>query len=361
MGATRNNWLAAGDPLRGLAAAGVLVFHVTGWSALASGDPDLGPAGPVFVKLDAGVFLFFLLSGYLIGRPFASAFVLHTPFPRLGRYLVRRTLRLGPGALAAAALAVAMFGSHWKRGTVHFWTLGAEACFYAVLPLLSICALRLGSAVRGPRARAVLWVAATSVLSVASLWFRQRSAPFDFGHQQLFPAVAFAFAPGLALAGLEPLLAPAARAAVRPARAVTRALVLLAALAGFAYFEVPTARFMQHSVLAVVACGALLAAALVRDWSGLPASRLLDNRPLQWLGARSYSLYLFHFPIVVFAAERLARGESARSAAVLVALVAVPASLACAAAGYALFERPFMRSAARPAPGEAPVHVRTAT
>jgi peptidoglycan/LPS O-acetylase OafA/YrhL len=262
--------------------------------------------------------------------------------------------------LAATALATALFGTHFQRGTVHFWTLGAEAAFYAVLPLLAALALRFGGPVRGPRTRAALWVAATSVLSVASLWFRARGSAADYHHQQLFPAIAFAFAPGLALAGVEPVLGPAARAAGGSARRITRALLLIGALAGVAYFDVPRGNFMQHDVLAVLACGALLTAVIVRDWSGLPAWRLLDNRPLQWLGARSYSLYLFHFPVVVFVAPRVADGASAPAAAALVGLIAIPASLAFAWAGYALFERPFTRTRPQPVPAEAAVQVQTA-
>jgi peptidoglycan/LPS O-acetylase OafA/YrhL len=349
MGTARghSNWLVVGDPLRGIAAFGVLLFHVATWAVLqnpgGAAVNDLGPAGPILFNLDAGVFLFFLLSGYLIGRPFASAFVLQTPFPHVGRYVLRRTLRLGPGVVAATALAVVLFGPHYERGTIHFWTLGAEASFYAVLPVLVAVALSLARRVRGPRVRAALWVAATSVLSVASLWFRGRGAPLDFGHQHVFPAVAFAFAPGLALAGLEPVLAPAVRAAPTAARGMARGLAFIGALAAIAYFDVPRSHFMQHSVLAVGACGAVLAATLVRAWAELPAWRLLDNRTLQWLGERSYSLYLFHLPVVAFVAARVAEGESAPGSAALVALVAIPTSLVLAWAGYALVERPFMR------------------
>jgi peptidoglycan/LPS O-acetylase OafA/YrhL len=77
MGAARgqSGWLVAGDPLRGLAAFGVLLFHVATWATLESRHSvtigDLGAPGHVLFNLDLGVFLFFLLSGYLIGRPFA--------------------------------------------------------------------------------------------------------------------------------------------------------------------------------------------------------------------------------------------------------------------------------------------------
>ena len=358
MGTSSKNWLAAGDPLRGVAAFGVLLFHVATWAALSTGAPvgpdTLGPPGRILFNLDAGVFLFFLLSGYLIGRPFASAFVLQTPFPRVGRYLARRALRLGPGVLAASALAVALFGNDLTRGTVHFWTLSAEACFYAGLPLVAALALPLTRRLPGPRARAALWLAGCLVASLTSLWFRSRGAPSDFHHQHVFPSVAFAFGPGLALAALEPVLGPVLRSAPARTALAARVALLPAVAAAAAYFAVSRQEFMKHSVLAVAAATLLFSAVLLRDWAGRPAWRLLDNRPLQWLGARSYSLYLFHLPVVAFVAPRLGAGNPASTRVLLVAATAIPVSLAFAWAGYALVERPFMRVRRRPAAAEAP-------
>jgi peptidoglycan/LPS O-acetylase OafA/YrhL len=349
MGATRgnSNWFVLGDPLRGLAAFGVLVFHVAALAVLQGTRPTdvatLGFAGRILFNLDAGVFLFFLLSGYLIGRPFASAFVLQTPFPQLGRYVARRILRLAPGLLAATVLAVAAFGIHFTRGTVHFWTLGAEACFYAGLPLAGLAALPLARRLRGPRSRAAAWTGACALVALGSLWFRARGTPTGFTHQHLFPSVAFAFAPGLAMAALEPLAAPVIRARPSVATNAARLSMAVAAAGATAYFAVPRERFMLHSVLAVAASAALLAAALLREWGELPPWRLVDNRPLQWLGERSYSLYLFHFTVVVVAAQKL-KGVGTPSARVaLVGLLAVPFSLILAWIGYALVERPFIR------------------
>ena len=367
MGAARRHpgWLTLGDPLRGLAAFGVLLFHVATWAVLSgrdAGDPDaLGRAGPILFNLDIGVFLFFLLSGFLIARPFASAFVLRTPFPRVGRYVIRRALRLAPGLVAATVLAVVLLGRKFESGTVHFWTLGAEAIFYAALPLAVGLALPVARRVGGPPTRAALWVAATSALSVASLWFRNRGAPADFGHQHLFPSVAFAFAPGVALAGVEPLLAPALRASPVAARRAARVLLVLGALLALAYFQTGRSHFMQHSVLAVAACAAVMGAALAREWAELPAWRLLDNRPLQWLGQRSYSLYLFHLAVVTFLARELGAGGAAGHRPLLLGVIAVPISLVLAWAGYALVERPFMRTPRQPLRDVRTVQVRTAS
>ena len=359
MGTGSKNWLTAGDPLRGIAAFGVLLFHVATWAALTGSAPvrpdTLGAAGRILFNLDAGVFLFFVLSGYMIGRPFASAFVLQTPFPRVGRYLVRRVLRLAPGLLAATALALALFGRDYRDGTVHFWTLSAEACFYAGLPVATALALPLTRRLPGPRARAAVWLAGCVVASLASLWFRSHGAPSDFGHQHVFPSVGFAFAPGLALAALEPILTPVLRSAPGRTTVAARAALLLAAAAAAGYFAVPRQEFMRHSVLAAAASTLLFCSVLLHDWAGRPSWPLLDNRPLQWLGERSYSLYLFHLPVVAFVAPKLGAGASAAARVVMVAAIGIPVSLAFAWAGYALVERPFMRARRPSVPAEPPV------
>ncbi|HYZ27580.1 MAG TPA: acyltransferase [Thermoleophilaceae bacterium] len=359
MGTGSNNWLAAGDPLRGIAAFGVLLFHVAVCAVIAGGDTiqagTLGAAGRILFNLDAGVFLFFLLSGYLIGRPFASAFVLQTPFPRVGRYLVRRMLRLGPGVLAATALAIVLFGRDFTDATVHFWTLRAEAWFYVALPAVTALALPLSRPRAGRRARAALWVGGCVVASLASLWFRARGTPWDLAHQDAFPSVGFAFAPGLALAGVEPVVAPVLRAAHGRTSLAAGLALLLAGAAAVAYVTVPRQEFMKHSVLAVAAATLLFGAVLLRDWAGRPPWRLLDNRPLQWLGERSYSLYLFHLPLVAKVARELGTSASASTRVVVVAAAAIPVSLGFAWVGYELVERPFMRARKPSVPAELPV------
>lgn len=325
----------------------MLLFHATALAVLYAqgsiGPDDLGVPGHVFFNLDAGVFLFFVLSGYLIGRPFASAFVLQTPFPRVGRYLGRRVLRLGPGLAAATLFALVAFGSSYKDGTIHFWTLGAEAWFYAVLPVATLLMLPLARVLPAQRARTAVWVAGCAIVAIASVWFLSLGSTTDFGRQHLFPSVAFAFAPGLALAALEPSLAPALRARPRRGQTATRIALALGAAALVACFAFPRERFVTHSLLAVAASALLFTAVLMRDWSGGPPWRVLVARPVQWVGERSYSLYLFHYGVVVLVARELAHGRSLALDALVVTAVATPLSLALAWAGHTLVERPFMR------------------
>src|SRR4051794_25264744 len=90
--------LDALDGLRGLAALGVLVLHVWMFSYGDLHRPPKGFLDLVFGELRLGVQLFFVLSGFLIFRPFvAAALDGARRAPRLSRYAIRRAARILPG------------------------------------------------------------------------------------------------------------------------------------------------------------------------------------------------------------------------------------------------------------------------
>ena len=123
----------------------------------------------------SGVWLFFMLSGFLLFRPFVrSGYVLQRP--ALAAYAVRRLLRIWPLLLVAVpvyALFVPAFGG-WKsalehaffiRADLHFWTVKQELLFYLVLPLF-VLACRAA-----PRhALVVLAVVAAMAYMVFDIW-----------------------------------------------------------------------------------------------------------------------------------------------------------------------------------------------
>ena len=101
------------DALRGVAALGVLIYHVAACSALA---PVWKTAAPEFVNtvmrlLQHGVEVFFVLSGWVIAHSMRRESL---AFPSLGRFLTRRALRLTPPYWAAIVLAV-IFGIVARR------------------------------------------------------------------------------------------------------------------------------------------------------------------------------------------------------------------------------------------------------
>ena len=103
------------DSLRGLAALAIVLTHV----GLGSGANYNAAYGALLARLDIGVTLFFVLSGFLLYRPFVAARIEDRPALRLRDYARRRVLRIVPAYwLALTVLAI------WPGLTLHGPALG---------------------------------------------------------------------------------------------------------------------------------------------------------------------------------------------------------------------------------------------
>jgi peptidoglycan/LPS O-acetylase OafA/YrhL len=367
--------LAAGDPLRALAALAVVLSHVvalallegarggTGLRTDAGGQP-VAPGLPGWTAdlsqgLAAAVWVFFALSGLLLGRPFARALRERRPLPSLRRYARNRVLRIVPAFWAVVALtllvhgpgpqddaldvlAVPAFLQTWRPselGSAHLaqaWSLDVEMAFYVALPLLALPASLA-------RARPLGLLAALAAAALGSLAFRAAAAG-DPAMLQSLPALLSAFVPGLALAVAEPWLARRPAAAARAVGAVAAA-VALPALAAAALLD---GRVAKQGLLLAVGGGGLVAAAVLPELAGRPW-RVLAARPLHWLGERSYSLFLVHL-LVLEGLLALAEGAPPRAVLLVLLVAGVPASVLAAWALHAAVERPFLRRRASQAP-----------
>ena len=157
------------------------------------------------------------------------------------------------------------------------------------------------------------------------------------------PGSAWAFAPGIALATIEPLVRPRLRGRAS-GRTVAKLLLALAGLAYLAHAYASTrASNPVLDVLAGIACASLLAAPLVLQWTTGGAWRALDNRALQWVGERAYGLFLIHV-LVLHELDGLIRDlGSVRATLLVVAPLALAISIAVGALSYRVVERPFLR------------------
>jgi peptidoglycan/LPS O-acetylase OafA/YrhL len=159
------------DGVRGIAALGVILVHV----GLISGySPRPGATlGPYFARAEVGVTVFFLLSGFLVYRPFVAAHFDGRPAPALGRYLERRVLRIVP--LYWVALTIVLFVHHrspidnvgdlvtyygfgqiyrhgYETGGIQqAWSLCTLVAFYLAVPVLALLARTVANASTGRR------------------------------------------------------------------------------------------------------------------------------------------------------------------------------------------------------------------
>ncbi|QYJ04791.1 acyltransferase [Nocardioides panacisoli] len=166
------------DTLRAVGAFAVLTTHVAFWSG-ATFVPGL--QGTLLARLDVGVAIFFVLSGFLLSRGWILAATRGGRAPRTRSYLWKRVVRIFPVYFVAAVPALWLLldnrdldvgdrisallllstttGGSFPSGLTHMWSLAVEMAFYLVLPLLMLVLV-------GRRG----WSARRLVVGVALLW-----------------------------------------------------------------------------------------------------------------------------------------------------------------------------------------------
>lgn len=343
------------DGLRGVAVLLVVAYHAL---------PERLPGGFV------GVDVFFVLSGFLI-----TALLLRekerSGSVRLGSFWVRRVRRLVPALVvmltlvSAATLTVGHETGSGLRSQVvgaltwtsnwiqihqgwsysdqhlppllnHLWSLGIEEQFYLLWPLLLLAAL-----VVLKRRVSLYAVAALALASIALMAFWYRTGDPNRAYMGL-DSHAFGLLLGAALAlSAAPHLigsdaADETTGTVSARRRTLLAVLGLAVIMGFAAAVTwnSDANFLGGLGLASLASVAVIHAAANRG----PVASVLGWAPLRWLGERSYGLYLWHWPLIVFAV-RLAPPTDAELAASLAVAVAVLVS----AMSYRWVEVPMCR------------------
>ncbi|MBS0556288.1 MAG: acyltransferase [Proteobacteria bacterium] len=351
--------------LRGLAAIWVLLFHA--WAVC--GEPSLGGYGLAapFALGWAGVDVFFVLSAFLLGMPFAAWRLGLAPRPALPRYFARRVLRIFPAyyaqlgillALAAAFGIGRMLDLHDFLAHLGLWlligehpvmplngvwfTLPIEFAFYLVLPLLAV--------LLAPRRWQWLLLACV-LLAFAYRWqayFGVAAAPIPVRVNVIerFPGRIDQFVVGMVAS----YFYIAWRGHGMPARWSADCLLwlgllifaaLCAAIYGVraTYWDGHPLLFCWHLLASLALACVLLGCALGSRAGGW----LFGNRGVRYLGEISFGVYLWHFPILIWIEPMFASITSPGTRLALVVPVLTGLTVAAAHLSYVLIERPFLR------------------
>jgi peptidoglycan/LPS O-acetylase OafA/YrhL len=366
------------DGYRAVAAIGVLISHTAGEVWFIRADE---PGAHVMDNLgNFGVAVFFVLSGFVIFRPFVAASLERGRVPATAPYLIRRGLRVFPAywvALAAWAVwapaADRAAGSTvgmllltdpysadyvWLTGLYVSWTLTIEIAFYLFVPLYAWCLHGVARRQALPVRRLQIHLLGIGVLYVSAFAYRS----FAVDHWSGAPVAAAAWLPGyldwFALGMVMATLSSWNRSGHSlPAWLTglaerTTACWTLAATAYFAivvlkgdqllFTRVENAaqmsfrHFFQGLAAFFFVAPAIFGRAHQRGVAGF------RTRTTLFLGTVSYGIYLWH-PVVMLWFDDLLGDRSQRERFAALTLVVLAVTIPIAAASYWLLERPMLR------------------
>lgn len=320
------------DTLRAIGAVAVLTTH----TAFNSGDyVRHGIWGTLLSRLDVGVAVFLVLSGFLLARPYLARAAAVLPRPSTGRYYWKRLLRIYPVYVVTVVIALGLLPANdgvgpvgWLRtllladsytadrlphGLTQMWSLAVEAAFYVVLPGLMLVAVGRRRPLRPGRVAVLL----TLLMALDCWWHLSLAARVDDfagGVPMMWlPAYLTWFAVGIGLALAHVLhqrsapgkvlrLLTTAGAMPGVCWTLVAALMLAAAtpLAGPSLLFVPTAgeSLTKHLLYALV--GGLV---VVTGVFGRPEgryARLMSTPLLRHLGHISFSTFCIHLLVLQF-------------------------------------------------------------
>lgn len=354
-----------------------MAYHAGTFTGLTWGDGGSpGGAGAWVQHLSVGVSIFFVLSGFLLFRPFVLAHLDDDPAPATRPYLVRRLIRIYPAWWATLFLSTLLLdlnlGDWWGQlrfyaliqiywsdtvlgGLIQAWSLNTELSFYLFLPLYAAALSRRRGTVD---ARVRTHYAVLALLYVTGLGVRAqlRASDAALGYATL-PANIDLFAIGMALAVASAAATVRGREPGGLARTVGDApgVAWLAALCCYAGvvslrypqgFVSPTvAQEVLRQVLFGLIAGLVVAPGVFGDQARGLVRRVLRWRPLVAAGIVSYGIYLWHITVLI----ELDRPDSPLQPVSFWSLTLAAGVIATALATISWFvlERPLLRRVRR--------------
>lgn len=305
---------------RGLAALSIVVFHVSQFTIQST------PSSRVVTQLSKFeiVDILFVLSAYLLTLSYARAAIDRTSTVRPREFLFRRAVRILPLYWIAVTVVWSMrnasFPGDWRDLLEHLtftqvfdqkrifytlgptWSMSLEIMFYGVLVILGPMAVRVCRHITTRRARVTTLMAGALVLFTIPVAWNATAyfifhVPFDHWPVYFGPQARFgAFAVGMVLAVIVAARGPAP--VFRGIWPVILRVVGVAVIAGATWIDRP-GTWGQVGFHDLAALGwFLLLASTVLGSVGQRWARALSWRPLTAVGLISYSMYIWHEPIL---------------------------------------------------------------
>jgi peptidoglycan/LPS O-acetylase OafA/YrhL len=312
--------------IRGIAALLVLGTH----AAYTTGKYPQGYWGTFYSRMEIGVPIFFVLSGFLLFGPWVRAVADDRPPPSVARYAWHRVRRIMPAYAVTVVAAFVLYhfrmagpnpGHNWiglfrnltltqiytdnylysylHQGLTQMWSLAVEVAFYVALPFLAFLLLTVLCRRRWqPR---LLLASLVALTALTPLWLTMVHLTdwLPDGARLWVPTYLAWFTGGMMLAVLA-VMGKTWYAVICVPLALVCFVISSTPIAG----EPTTSPSKLWEALAKSAFYAVVATLMVaplalgnRGWY----ARLLASRPMVWLGEISYEIFLIHLIVMEIA------------------------------------------------------------
>jgi peptidoglycan/LPS O-acetylase OafA/YrhL len=312
--------------IRAVAALLVVATH----AAYTTGKYIEGYFGLVCARMEMGVPIFFVLSGFLLFRPWVKSLATGGPDPSIRRYAGHRFRRIVPAYVVTVLIAYAIYhfrtagpnpGHTWygllrnitltqiytfnylfgylHQGLTQMWSLAVETAFYVVLPLLAYVLLVVVCRRQWRPKLMLVGIGGLALITPAWLVMVHLTTSVPNGARLWLPTYLIWFLAGMSLTVLQ-------------AMGVRCYAFIALPLAVICYFIASTPIAGQPTTSPLGLSQALYKAVFYAAISALAVAplalgdhgwyfRFLATRPMVWLGEISYEIFLIHLITMEFA------------------------------------------------------------
>jgi peptidoglycan/LPS O-acetylase OafA/YrhL len=320
--------------VRAVAAMLVVGTH----AAYTTGKYTHGYWGLVGARMEIGVPIFFVLSGFLLFRPWVKSAATGGSGPTLSRYAYHRVRRIMPAYVVTVLLAYVLYhfrdagpnpghtwgglirnltltqiytdgylGTYLHQGLTQMWSLAVEGAFYVALPLLAYLLLVLLCRRRWQPKLMLAALAALMLISPSWLILVHVDRYIPDGARLWLPTYLAWFLGGMMLAVLQAMGARCYAFVAIPL-AVVSYFIVSTPIAG-APTTSPAALPEALVKTAFYAAIATLVVAPLALGDRGPYSRVLASPPMVWLGEISYEIFLIHLITMEFAMDYIVQAH----------------------------------------------------